>query len=151
LLGSGKVGLSAYRSYALQELASLLQFLGREAEGEELLREAERAADTADECVRVDFWANSAWFPVRSTRDLDGAAKLLDRVVDLRHGRCFDATALVHALTDYAVLRLLEGDDVQARRMLDAARREAPSPSGLVLASWLDIEGQLALRGPNPG
>jgi CHAT domain-containing protein len=147
--GSERLGQADYRTSAQQVLAGLLQRLGREAEGEALLDEAERS--TADPCARANLWDNMAWFRIQSARDPAGAAELLDRTLALRATRCRDAMALSRGLTNYALLRLREGRDGEAQSKLEDARRAAPSPDGTLLATWLDVEAQLALRAGAPG
>ncbi|MEZ4301054.1 MAG: hypothetical protein R3B70_39325 [Polyangiaceae bacterium] len=149
-LSSGEAaGDTTYRVDALEQLALMLLLLGKSEEGESLLREAEPLALSANPCVIATLWTNVAWFRLHA-RGPDGVAELLDRALGLLGDRCVDRSAHAHALTDYAVLRTLEGDAAGARRKLEEARRQVESPDGSLSATWMDIEGRLALRAGRP-
>ncbi|MEZ4313852.1 MAG: hypothetical protein R3F14_38010 [Polyangiaceae bacterium] len=149
-LSSGEAaGDTTYRVDALEQLALMLLLLGKSEEGEALLREAEPLALSANPCAIATLWTNVAWFRLRA-RGPDGVAELLDRALGLLGDRCVDRSARAHALTDYAVLRTLEGDAGGARRKLEEARRQAESPDG----SLGHVDGYrrpLALRAGRPG
>ena len=139
-----------YRTSTLQVLAFVLQLLDREDEADALLSEAERSAEAEDPCPRADLLANVGWFRVRSRRGSSGAAELLDRTLELRRERCPGDPARARVLADYAALHVREGRDAEARSRLEHARAAAPDPDGAMLATWLDLEGQLALRAGAP-
>jgi len=143
---SEALGQKEYRASALQLLALVLQLLGREEEGEALLLDAERKVGS-DDCLRADVLANLAWLRLRSKHDPEGVAELFERSLALREGPCDDAHARAAVLTDYALLALREGRDAEARARLDRARRAVDAPAGALVTVWLDVEGQIALRG----
>ncbi|MBK8258258.1 MAG: CHAT domain-containing protein [Polyangiaceae bacterium] len=139
----------SYRLSSLLKLSETFRTLGRAEESEELIREALAVVELADPCTQTALWINVAWFRMSDNGSSTEAGDLLAKALNLLDTQCPDSPFRAHVLTDQAYISLGAGQVVEAEKKLESARKLALEPEVSLVASWLDLTGQIALRRGN--
>ncbi|WP_437313100.1 CHAT domain-containing protein [Sorangium sp. So ce385] len=158
-----QLGVEDFQQQALQQWSVALGILGRHAEAVALMREAEaRLPVGANPCQRARLLNNAGWLAlraadVRAHMDNDGGeaalpdpTPMLEEALHLSRVPCSEPVDRANLLVNLAYAALDRGHAEEARRRLDDARRENPSPSPLVEVWRLLLEGRIAIAEHRP-
>jgi cellulose synthase operon protein C len=141
-----RLGMDGNRIAYLQEEATVLQALGRDAEARAALLEAARLLPpNASPCKRADLLTNLGWNLLQDHGAAAGARALdpLEKALALG---CPDRWSVANTLTNVALAELGRGHLDEARRSLEKARISHPDPDARIAVWWLDVEGRIALQ-----
>lgn len=156
--GAERLGLDDHRLDVLQPWADVLSILGRHAEAEALLREAERSLpERAGPCRKAHLRNDIGWLAIRAAGSSEGSPRgridpipPLEEALAIYRGACPDPADLCNVLTNLAIAELDRDRPAEARRYLAQAREAEGKPDPRIEAWWLVLEGRLALRSGQP-
>jgi len=149
-----RVKMARYQWVAEQELALLLQGVGRSREAAELFDRLRRTPHPADACEEAQLLNNQAWSTLLAREAgeiLADPTHLLERALQ-KYGSCKRVAPeeVSNVLINLALAHLQAGRLAEARDLLTQAQQLEPRPP-LYLVLWrLDLEARLALREERP-
>jgi cellulose synthase operon protein C len=150
-----RVRLEREQRMAQEELAVILNTIGRWHEAAQLFDRLRGMPQAASSCEGATLLTNQAWSALLAREAGESFAdptRLLESAL-AAYEACGSATAAerVNVLLNLALAHLQEGRLAQAKDLLARARELEPDPPVPHTLWWLDLEARIALREGPPG